>query len=337
MKFVDKLVADSLRRLENEAHRRERKRDGRLSPKTLEDLAEAVYLGQLNGGMKTLLESEFSTHKPSEVFDMIMKCLRSEADRGTVHQFGVEPQVDEGDRTAYPILRVACVSDIAVDLEVFLRDRVPYFGWYVGFAHKQLFPVDGEIVLLQEYLVEPRFPNSDEDVARNTESVIAGTSVFYHVTREKFAPKIEKYGLIPSKTKRKEKEVPGQKLVKFEYPDRIYLFTDQDAAVEYAERNLVPNSRDGYLEQTKEINRRYIGNKSGPDEKVEADAVYQKPDAGMVFFTVDLRKLIEDGRRIHLYHDNRFGVPGLAYFTMDPIPPKYIRRGGSMGIPPNLV
>jgi len=336
--FLAQVILNGMKRLKKKALNREKKRAVRAS--TLEDLAEEVYYEQIRRKATiTLLEAEFVTHRPSEVSDMIVKRLQALSDDGSIIQFDVEPQIDEGNENTYPILRVACVSSISFDFEVFLQERAPYYGWYVGFAKKQLLPLhDRSIVLYQEYLVEPRLPSTNADVQRNTASVIAGTPMFYHVTRDKFAPKIERLGLIPSKTKREELSNPSQDLMRFDYPERIYLFTDFNAATEYAARNLTPRRQNGYLEQTKEINKRYIGNQSiDQKHKVEAAAQYQTPNAGMVYFSVDLKQLQTDGRPMHLYHDNRFGAPGTAYFTTDPIPPKYLKRGGSMGIPPNLV
>lgn len=294
-----------------------------VSEKTLEELSEEVFFDRNNRPV-TLLEAEFFTHRTSEVVDMIRKKIESEIKNGTVVDYRIESKSETEKENTYPILRISCVTNGLFDLESFLKIRLPYYGWYVGFFKSNLKKIDDGIVDMQTCLVEPKIPSNDRDVSEYTEMVVSGSDAFYHVTRSRFADKIERTGLIPSKTDPIVSDDGSTKKMRFDHPDRIYLFSDLGWANEYAKILLSPESVGGRLEQTNELNKRFSGN------GFEADARYQDPNAGIVIFSVDLKRLLRDGRPIHLYHDDRAGINGVAYFTMNPIPPKYLKRISSI-------
>ena len=323
--IIAKLLKDAINELEEEARKRPQPEPPQPS---LESLGEKVAFG--TDETEHLNESEDYTLPAQKVFQWINKELVDARSQGAVKGFEIRPKIDDGDPKSYPILRVACVSSLAYNFETILKERLEFYGWYIGFKKQEPHELrPGVFVLRQEFLVEPNFPVQNDRVDAFTQGVVAGAhgGLFYHVTFAKFADKINREGLVPSKT--------GRDL--FRYPDRVYLFTNQNAAMRYATMHVTPRVQNSQLNHTIAVNKRYIGNsgKNGTP-KTEAEPQYQDPSAGMVIFTVNLGKMLSDGRPIKLYHDNRFGTPGIAYFTANSIPPKYLTRGGSIGISSKL-
>ena len=146
--------------------------------------------------------------------------------------------------------------------------------------------------------IEPRYPIDSGNIEEFSKQVIGNYGTFYHVTFKKYEDKILKNGLVPSFSRRPE----------FEHPERIYLFARKKDAHQFA---MLHKAVDSYAEYTKMVNK-------GVDSS----------NYEIVMLEVDLQKAWDDGKHVHLYHDNRYDESPV-YFTSNTIHPKYIARSST--------
>lgn len=317
----------ALRKVQAEVAKR---KNSESEEKTLEEVSVETYnRNLLNRASEKLLESLDATYPVGPVNRWLEKLFEDNRQQGRVFFYSIEPEIDEGAENTYPILAVTCVSTIAFNLEQHLKDKLPFFGWYIGSKNESR-PIDnGVMYYVQAYSIEPKFPIENSRVSQFTREVVNRTpnGMFYHAAFAKFANDIERDGLQPNFSNRDD----------YIYPDRVYLFDNPTSMQQFCAIHMTPKSQNGKLEHTIRTNKRFIGNSTRPGHTpVEADSQYQIPSAGMVYFSVNLKQMLDDGGLVQLYHDNRFGLERTAYFTRNSIPAKYVTRIGSVDIPPAL-
>ena len=191
-----------------------------------------------------------------------------------------------------------------------IENALSVCGWYIG---------DNDEAGPDQFLLylEPKYPNENSKASEKSKKIIEKVKTFYHVSFKKFLPKILKNGLVPSNLNRKG----------FKHPERIYLFTDKRIAKDFVETH-----KTDLLSFTKEINKRKIsGGKISKNKLAAIDAPEKFQDKladeePIVAFEVDLFRMMNDGKTVNLYHDNRFNEADLAYFTENTIPLKYINQ-----------
>ena len=299
--------------------------------KTLEDLSlEAFNDNSIESASKILLEGMWLTYPTDVVKKWFVKFFEDKKRQGIVFSYEIETMEDEGGESTYPILLISCTASMAFDPKMIFESRISYFGWYVGKQiDKDVVDEVGNYNKFLAYVIEPRFPIENSIVEKYTKKVIDQTpnGIFYHATFAKFADDVRLVGLQPNNSKRDV----------FIYPDRIYLFDNIDSMRQFCTVHITSKLSHGELEHTIQTNKRFIGNSIGEKKTpIVADAKYQDPSAGMVCFSVNLKQMWDDGKLIRLYHDNRFGDAGTAYFTQNSIPAKYLTEIGKVDIPEHL-
>jgi len=254
----------------------------------------------------------------------VEKWIRELMEEGTkkkmVFTFEIEKDESLNGGNTIPLLRLEVTSVPIFQLTSRIKDKIQFFGWYVGDMESRLVDMSNRILQIQTFLFEPAFPIETEKVDDYTRKVVDSTpnGVFYHVTFSNFIKKIKTRGLVPSNQKRNS----------FTHPDRIYLFKTLKKAKYFAKYHINTGQDDVYgtLEHERKINTHWIGNTRGKDTPPKKAATsYQNPNTGVIIISVDLAGMLKDSRPLKLYHDNRYEPVNTAFFTPNSIPPKYLK------------
>lgn len=289
----------------------------------LESLSENIVLGNSStndGGV--YIEGLIMSYPASKIEEFIEKIIQKGIDSGEVHRVGIEENEDSPGGNTHPVLGLWIVGGVTfvARLEYMLKDKLKFYGWYVGEHREKQIKMESRFETLHVFTIEPIFPIEN---SKNMEFTIktvnsAKTGLFYHVAFSNDVPDILKFGLhsMPSTS-------PS-----FTHPDRVYLFNDLDEARSFVDFYVNKGQLDilGTLEREKQVNTRMIGNstKTGNTPKPANEKYQQHENRGVAILSVDLKKMLEDGKSIRLYHDNRYQPEHVAYFTDRSIPPKYI-------------
>lgn len=195
----------------------------------------------------------------------------------------------------------------------YLNRDLTLLGWYIGKRSDRIEYVNyGEELETKIFLFEPRYPLELEKAREFSKELIAKIKKFYHMTFEKYGAKIEKNGLVPNFSDRKD----------FIYPERIYLWTNKSYAESFAAYHSTPGFFGG-KEHRKDIEKFRVGNTGEI-----ANLKFQKKRQNLLIYEVDLEALEKSGKDIALFHDNRFGEKGKdvsAVFTYNTIPPNFVK------------
>ena len=165
-------------------------------------------------------------------------------------------------------------------------------GWYLSAT------IPGEDSFT--FICEPTFPISNDHVSGISRRLILKYKKFYHCTFRKYARRIITNGLIPSFGGRSE----------FIHPERIYLFTNKSMAFKFGDVSLD--------DETERLLKRKVRGRDAP-EKYQDDN-----EKDIVVFEVNLKKMLDDGNKINLYHDNRWDPSSPVFFTVNSIKPAYL-------------
>ena len=320
------IVKDSLSKSRDAliARRMSRKTDEKIHEESLEyleSLSENIVLGKVDEGREPLNEGILKSY-PAENVEKWLRGLMAEGQKkGLVFTFAIEKHEDLNGGNTIPLLLVEVTSVSTFQLAFRIKEKLKFFGWYVGDLESHTLDIPERIIQTQVFILEPAYPIETEKIDDYTREVVDSTpnGVFYHVTFSNLVPKIMIRGLVPSNQKRNM----------FDHPDRIYLFRTLRAARNFAEHHTNTEEDDVYgtLEHERKINTRWIGNTRGKDTTPEKAAeTYQNQNHGVVIFSVDVVGMLEDSRPLKLYHDNRYRPVNIAFFTTNSIHPKYLKQ-----------
>ena len=188
-----------------------------------------------------------------------------------------DPQSDFGYVTIQFILSPGYSIDDFESKDI--AHALDYCGWFAGSKTKRSIRFKDGVKTVHEWTFEPRFPTETSNADKFTKDVIAKYSKLYHVTFEKFRQRIERDGLVPIASKRKD----------FEHPDRVYLFTSEQTALQFAKYHL--ENPKGVAHKI-DIELSKIGRNGNL-----ADMKYQQLDQDLLIYEVNLKSLAKSGKK----------------------------------------
>lgn len=273
--------------------------DFSVYPKKMGDILDETFSRQIEEG--------YYKSYPTEVVKRNLKNFL-EKNTSEIDSFDIKDEEEftgNGDKeNDFQILYIAIEKLNNSDIESKIKAILDQCGWYIGDKAKP-----DKDMPFWFFTLEPKFPVENSSIEAKSKKLIEKTKIFYHISFKKYEQKILRRGLIPSITSRQE----------FFHPERIYLFSDRKIAEQFAK-----NGYTTMLSFSKSMNIRKTKQGTIDAEEKYQDRVKNNADL-IVAFEVNLDKLLKDGKVICLYHDNRFNESGLAYFTHNSIPPKYLK------------
>ena len=242
-----------------------------------------------------MIEEGYFKSFPTEtvIKDLIRALGKTGLSNGVDFDIITEDQLGQADLyNDLEIIRLIVVASATEGVDFSIKPVLARDGWYLSTVVKE--------PNVFTFICEPKFPISNDRVFEVSRKLISKYETFYHCTFRKYARKIKTNGLVPSFGGRSE----------FAHPERIYLFTDMEVAFEFGGVSL-----DG---ETECILKRKV-------RQHDAIQKYQDHhDMDVVVFEVDLKRLIDDGCKISLYHDNRWDATSPVFFTVNSIKPAYL-------------
>lgn len=210
-----------------------------------------------------------------------------------------------------------------------LSNKLMEVGWNLTVEHEKYnFDVSANPKSMYYVILDSEWMEADDEHPLKIPSdkiKFLCSDKFFHVSFSKFENKILKNGLIPMETKRS----------RFLSPKRTYFFKNYGIADRFMRQHVNLDLFGNNLEYVQHMVKMNTIKKM--DKKtntiVDVPLKFQDEKIGMVLFSVDLKKIVNDGKTIYLDSDTKFTDSDYSYFTCENISPEYIQKIDKILIP----